>query len=215
MSQIHKSYGPYEKYFKRPLDFLCALTGLLFFWWLYLLIALVVRFKLGEPVLFSQKRPGKDEKIFKLYKFRTMTDARDAEGNLLPDAERLTGFGKWLRSTSLDELPELFNVLKGDMSLIGPRPLLVEYLPLYNNTQRHRHDVRPGLTGLAQVKGRNAISWHEKFKWDVRYVRHISFRGDMRILIWTVGTVMRHEGIHSTESATMDIFTGNENLKDM
>lgn len=209
MNQIHKPCGPYERFLKRLLDISCALAGFVFFGWLYLLLALLVRVQLGNPILFIQERPGKDEKIFKLYKFRTMTDARDAEGNLLSDAERLTGFGKWLRSTSLDELPELFNVLKGDMSLIGPRPLLVEYLPLYNNIQRHRHDVRPGLTGLAQVKGRNAISWQEKFKWDVRYVSHISFCGDMKILIWTVGTVMKHEGIHSTESATMEIFTGN------
>lgn len=209
MSQVHKPYGPYERFFKRPLDYLCALAGLLLFWWLYLLIALLVRIKLGSPVLFSQKRPGKGEKIFTLYKFRTMTNAKDTDGNFLPDEERLTRFGKWLRSTSLDELPELFNILKGDMSFVGPRPLLVEYLPLYSAFQRQRHDVRPGLTGLAQVKGRNAISWQEKFKWDVKYARHISFRGDMKILAWTVKTVLTHEGIHSADSATMEPFTGN------
>ena len=152
----------YKNCIKRLLDILLSLTGIILLCWLYLILFILVRVKLGSPVFFKQQRPGKNEKIFTLYKFRTMTDARDENGNLLPDEVRLTAFGKMLRSTSLDELPELFNILKGDMSLIGPRPLLVKYLPLYNEEQRHRHDVRPGLTGLAQVNGRNAISWEKK-----------------------------------------------------
>lgn len=159
METKHKPYGPYEKYFKRPLDLFCGLAAVIAFWWLYILLAILVRIKLGSPVLFTQERPGKDEKIFKLYKFRTMTDERDENGELLPDEVRLTKFGKMLRSTSLDELPEAFNIIKGDMSVIGPRPLLVKYLPRYNEEQKHRHDVRPGLSGLAQVTGRNAVSW--------------------------------------------------------
>ena len=157
----------YKTCIKRLLDILLSLTGIILLCWLYLILFILVRVKLGSPVLFRQQRPGKNEKIFTLYKFRTMTDARDENGNLLPDEVRLTAFGKMLRSTSLDELPELFNILKGDMSLIGPRPLLVKYLPLYNEEQKHRHDVRPGLTGLAQVNGRNAISWEKKFEYDV------------------------------------------------
>ena len=159
-------------------------------------------------MFFKQQRPGKNEKIFTLYKFRTMTDARDENGNLLPDEVRLTAFGKMLRSTSLDELPELFNILKGDMSLIGPRPLLVKYLPLYNEEQRHRHDVRPGLTGLAQVNGRNAISWEKKFEYDVEYVRNLSFLLDCRILLQTVKAVFKREGISSATDATMEAFKG-------
>lgn len=157
----------YERYIKRILDFLIALVFLVVFCWLYAILAVLVRVKLGSPVIFKQERPGKNAKIFRLYKFRTMTDERDAEGNLLPDDVRLTKFGRMLRSTSLDELPEVFNMLKGDMSLIGPRPLLVSYLPLYSEEQAHRHDVRPGLTGLAQVNGRNSCSWEEKFAYDV------------------------------------------------
>lgn len=206
---IHKPYGIYEKLFKRPLDVLCALMGILLFWWLYAVIALLVRMNLGSPVLFSQERPGKDEKIFRLYKFRTMTNAKDINGNLLSDAERLTKFGKWLRSTSLDELPELINIMKGDMSFIGPRPLLAEYLPLYSEAQKHRHDVRPGLTGLAQVKGRNSISWNEKFQWDIKYVTHISFWLDVRIMAETVKVVLERKGITSKSSPTMETYQGN------
>ena len=159
METKHKPYGPYEKYFKRPIDFLCGCIAVAVFWWLYFILAVLVRVKLGSPVLFTQDRPGKDGKIFKLYKFRSMTDARDENGDLLPDDIRLTKFGRLLRSTSLDELPEAFNIIRGDMSVIGPRPLLVEYLPYYTEEEKHRHDVRPGLSGLAQVNGRNAISW--------------------------------------------------------
>ena len=175
----------YKNCIKRLLDILLSLIGIILLCWLYLILFILVRVKLGSPVLFRQQRPGKNEKIFTLYKFRTMTDARDENGNLLPDEVRLTAFGKMLRSTSLDELPELFNILKGDMSLIGPRPLLVKYLPLYNEEQKHRHDVRPGLTGLAQVNGRNAISWEKKFEYDVEYVRNLSFLLDCRILLQT------------------------------
>lgn len=170
--------------------------------------AVLVAVKLGRPVLFTQTRPGYKERIFKMYKFRSMTDERDGRGELLPDEVRLTPFGRRLRSTSLDELPELFNIIKGDMSLVGPRPLLVQYLPLYNRRQRRRHDVKPGITGLAQINGRNSISWEEKFEYDVRYVETLSFRGDIRILFETVFKVFRREGISSENSATMEDFTG-------
>ena len=173
-----------------------------------LMVAILVRTKLGSPVIFCQERPGKDEKIFKMYKFRSMTDERDENGNLLPDEVRLTKFGRLLRSTSLDELPELWNIFKGDMSIVGPRPLLVKYLPLYNEEQRHRHDVRPGLTGLAQINGRNGISWEKKFQYDVQYVNEITFWGDMKILILTVTSVFKREGISSESSVTMEDFTG-------
>lgn len=207
----HRPYGPYERFFKRPLDLLCGLAAVLVFWWLYLILALLVRVKLGSPVLFAQERPGKDEKIFTLYKFRTMTDARDEHGNLLPDEVRLTRFGKLLRATSLDELPEAFNIIKGDMSVIGPRPLLVRYLPRYNAEQRRRHEVRPGLSGYAQVHGRNAVSWQEKFQMDVAYVDHITFFVDLKI-IWDSIMVafIRRDGISSATSATMEEFMGNE-----
>ena len=209
METKHKPYGPYEKYFKRPLDLFCGLAAVIVFWWLYLILAVLVRVKLGSPVLFTQERPGKDEKIFKMYKFRSMTDARDENGELLPDEIRLTKFGKLLRATSLDELPEAFNIIKGDMSLIGPRPLLVEYLPRYNEVQKHRHDVRPGLSGLAQVNGRNAISWEEKFRYDVEYTKQITFLGDLKIILQTVGKVfVRREGISSATSDTMEDFMG-------
>ena len=162
MDNQHKPYGPYEKYFKRALDVFCGLAALLVFWWLYVLVAILVRIKLGSPVLFRQERPGKNEKVFRLYKFRTMTDARDENGNLLPDEVRLTKFGRALRATSLDELPEVFNILKGEMSVIGPRPLTIQYLPYYSEEERRRHDVRPGLSGLAQVNGRNFIDWDHR-----------------------------------------------------
>ena len=185
----------YKKYFKRVFDIICALAAILVFWWLYIIVAVLVRIKLGSPVLFTQERPGMNEKIFKLYKFRTMTDARDKDGNLLPDDVRLTKFGRMLRKTSLDELPEAFNILKGDMSVVGPRPLLVSYLPYYTDEERHRHDVRPGLSGLAQVNGRNAITWEEKFAWDLEYANNITFFGDIKIIFKTVIKAIRQEDI--------------------
>ena len=187
--------GLYNKYIKRILDILISLTFIVLFSWLYLILVILVRIKLGSPVLFCQERPGYNEKIFKLYKFRTMTDKRDEKGNLLPDRERLTKFGSVLRSTSLDELPEMFNILKGDMSLIGPRPLLVEYLPYYTEEERLRHSVRPGLTGLAQVSGRNYLAWDKRLARDVEYVNHISFIMDIRIIIKTIMVVLKKEDI--------------------
>lgn len=174
-----------------------------------MVVALLVRINLGSPVIFKQQRPGLNEKIFTMYKFRTMTDERDENGELLPDAVRLTKFGKFLRSTSLDELPELFNILKGDMSIVGPRPLLVQYLPLYNEHQRRRHEVRPGLTGLAQVNGRNAISWEEKFDLDVQYVDNVTFINDWKIIFTTLKKVTLREGINSETAATMEFFEGS------
>ncbi|MCM1498712.1 MAG: sugar transferase [Clostridium sp.] len=205
----------YEKYIKRLLDIVLSLCAILVLSPVMLITALLVRMKLGSPVIFQQQRPGKidpktgQEKIFKMYKFRSMTDERDESGELMPDSVRLTSFGKKLRSTSLDELPELFNILKGDMSVVGPRPLLVKYLPLYSDEQRHRHDVRPGLTGLAQVEGRNAISWEEKFAWDVRYVEKISFLLDVQIVWKTIGVVFHKNGISSETAATMEEFIGS------
>lgn len=195
MTSIHKPHGPYEAYFKRPLDFVLSFGAFLFFIWLYLIVAILVRLKLGSPVLFTQDRPGKDEKIFKLYKFRTMTDKKDDNGELLPDELRLTSFGKWLRSTSLDEIPELFNIIKGDMSIVGPRPLLISYLPWYNDTEKHRHDVRPGLTGWAQVNGRNSVDWSSRFKLDVEYVNRISFKMDVKIILMTVAKVLNRSNV--------------------
>lgn len=209
----HKK-GFYEKYVKRPQDFLCSSLALLVLSPVIGVTAVLVRRKLGSPVIFTQERPGKDGKIFKLYKFRTMTDAKDQSGRLLSDEERLTSFGKRLRATSLDELPELVNIWKGDMSIVGPRPLLVRYLPRYNEQQARRHEVRPGFTGLAQVHGRNAISWEEKFDWDVRYVDHVTFLGDWKIIFQTVGTVLRHDGISSGTSATMEEFMGSDTGKE-
>lgn len=205
----------YRKYVKRFLDILCALAALIVFCWLYAIIAILVRVKLGSPVLFKQDRPGKDGKIFKLCKFRTMTDERDAEGKLLPDEMRMTKFGTWLRSTSLDEIPEAFCILKGDMSVIGPRPLLVKYLPRYNKRQAHRHEVRPGLSGYAQVHGRNAVSWEEKFELDVWYVEHVCFKLDVKIIIDTIKSVLKHEGINSDTSVTMEEFMGSKRQKEV
>lgn len=200
----------YKKYMKRVVDILCALAAIIVFSWLYIIVAILVRVKLGSPVLFKQKRPGLNGKIFTLYKFRTMTDARDEDGNLLPDDVRLTKFGRLLRKTSLDELPEAFNILKGDMSVVGPRPLLVEYLPLYNEYQSRRHEVRPGLSGLAQVNGRNAISWEEKFDLDVEYVDGISFLLDVKIIMITVKKAfIQKEGVNQQGQATMEFFIGN------
>lgn len=201
----------YKKYIKRLLDICCALAAIIVFSWLYIIVAVLVRIKLGSPVLFTQERPGKDEKIFKMYKFRTMSDARDESGNLLPDDVRLTKFGRLLRKTSLDELPEAFNILKGDMSVIGPRPLLVKYLNRYNEHQKRRHEVRPGLSGLAQVNGRNAISWEEKFEWDIRYVDNVTFIGDVKIILMTVWKAfVKEEGISQQGQATMGEFMGTE-----
>ncbi|MBE7020169.1 MAG: sugar transferase [Ruminococcaceae bacterium] len=201
----------YRKIFKRPFDILCALAAILVFSWLYIIVAILVRIKLGSPVIFKQERPGKDEKIFTLYKFRTMTDKRDENGNLLPDEVRLTKFGKLLRKTSLDELPEAFNILFGHMSVVGPRPLLVSYLSLYNDRQKRRHDVRPGLTGLAQINGRNGISWEERFEYDVEYTKSITFFGDVKIILLTVWKAfVKKEGISQDGEATMKAFKGSE-----
>ncbi len=200
----------YDCVIKRIADFLCALFALVLLSPVFLVLCILVRTKLGSPVIFKQERPGKNGKIFTLYKFRTMTDERDENGELLPDEVRLTKFGSLMRSLSLDELPEFINILKGEMSLVGPRPLLKQYLPLYNERQAMRHNVRPGLTGLAQVNGRNLLTWEEKFEWDVRYVEDISPWLDIKILVRTVLNVLRREGISSETSSTMEIFTGNK-----
>jgi len=206
----NRKRSPYRRYFKRPLDFVLSLATIIILSPILLLIALLVRIKLGSPVIFKQQRPGMNEKIFTLYKFRTMTDERDEKGELLPDEVRLTDFGKFLRASSLDELPELFNILKGDMSIVGPRPLLIEYLPLYNAHQRRRHEVRPGLTGWAQVNGRNAISWEEKFNYDVEYVDNLSFFLDVKIIFLTIMKVSKREGINQEGRATMEPFRGSQ-----
>ncbi len=185
----------YRKYIKRILDFTLSLIALIILSPILLIVAILVRVKLGSPVIFKQERPGLNEKIFTLYKFRTMTDEKDEQGNLLPDSQRLTKFGKMLRSTSLDELPELVNILKGDMSIVGPRPLLVRYLPYYTEEERHRHDVRPGLTGLAQVNGRNTISWDGRFEYDLQYIKTITFIEDWKIILKTVKSVLKKENI--------------------
>ncbi|MEG3258946.1 sugar transferase [Streptococcus suis] len=202
--------GLYEKYFKRLIDFTLSLIAIILLSPVIILVSVLVYFQLGSPVLFKQERPGKNEKIFKMYKFRTMTDEKDEKGELLPDSVRLTAFGKWLRSTSLDELPELFNILKGDMSIVGPRPLLSKYLPLYSEEQARRHEVRPGLTGYAQANGRNSLNWEEKFVMDVEYVDNISFKGDVKIIFQTVIAVFKRSGISSAESVTMEEFKGNK-----
>lgn len=196
----------YKKFLKRFIDILVSGVGIILLSPLLLILWILVRVKLGKPALFTQERPGKDEKIFKLYKFRSMTDERDEKGELLPDEVRLTRFGKLLRSTSLDELPELFNILKGDMSLIGPRPLLVRYLPYYTQEERHRHDVRPGLTGLAQVNGRNALGWEDRFSYDLTYVNHLTFLMDLKIIGMTIGKVVKRSGTLSGADQTVADF---------
>ena len=198
----------YSKYIKRILDILLSLIILILFWWLILLVALLVKIFLGSPVIFKQNRPGKDGEIFTLYKFRTMTDEIDAMGELLPDEIRLKKFGKFLRSTSLDELPEIINILKGEMSFVGPRPLLVEYLDLYNDEQKRRHEVRPGLTGLAQINGRNDTSWEERFKHDIEYVDNVTFKNDIGIICKTIKLVFTRKGVNGKDSVTMEKFKG-------
>ena len=205
--------GFYERYMKRLLDIICALAALIVFGWLYIIVAILVRVKLGSPVLFKQERPGKNEEIFNLYKFRTMTDARDENGNLLPDEVRLTKFGRALRATSLDELPEVFNILKGEMSLVGPRPLTIQYLPYYSEEERHRHDVRPGLSGLAQVNGRNFIDWDHRLAFDVQYVKKITFIGDLRIILQTALKFVKKEDIAVDTNKVEPNFAEERRLK--
>lgn len=204
----------YQRVIKRLLDFLLSLLAIIILSPIILIIALMVRLKLGSPIIFSQERPGRDEKIFTMYKFRTMTNACDAEGQLLPAKDRVTRFGDLLRSTSMDELPELVNVLKGDMSVIGPRPLLVQYLDRYNDFQRRRHQVRPGVTGLAQVNGRNTISWEDKFSYDVAYVDHVTFLGDVKIFFLTIKKVLIREGINDSEGQILEEFMGTNEAED-
>ncbi|NLL04836.1 MAG: sugar transferase [Clostridiaceae bacterium] len=201
----------YKRFIKRLMDIVLSLLAIIILSPVLLIVALLVRVKLGSPVIFKQNRPGLNEKLFTLYKFRTMTDEKDENGELQPNHIRLTKLGRILRATSLDELPELFNILKGDMSIIGPRPLLIEYLPLYNEKQKHRHDVRPGLSGLAQVNGRNAISWEEKFDYDIDYVENLTFLLDFKIILKTFFKVLKREGINRTENITMDKFKRNTN----
>lgn len=214
MENLHRPYGFYEQFFKRPLDFMLSMIALIVLSPVIIILAVVGTVAMRGNPFFVQRRPGRiskktgKEKIFSLIKFRTMTNAKDADGNLLPDADRLNGYGRFLRSTSLDELPELINTLKGDMAIVGPRPLLVEYLPRYSPQQASRHKVRPGFTGLAQVHGRNSISWEEKFEWDIWYVKHITFLGDLKIIIETIRIVLKHEGISAEGEATMKEFMG-------
>lgn len=200
----HKPYGPYERFIKRPLDCLLSTLTLIILSPIMLITAILVRTKLGSPILFSQERPGLHEKLFKIYKFRTMTDKRDANGNLLPDAERLTKFGKILRSTSLDELPELFNIAKGDMAIVGPRPLLTQYLPYYRPEERERHAIRPGLTGYAQIHGRNFVMWDERCALDVQYAKKITFIGDVKIILQTVIKVLKRSDIAEKRIPPLD-----------
>ena len=204
----------YKHFLKRQMDFILSLLAIIVLSPLLMVVAILVRLKLGSPVLFKQIRPGLNEKIFTMYKFRSMTDAIDENGELLPDSVRLTKFGRLLRSTSVDELPELFNILKGNMSIVGPRPLLVQYLGIYNEHQKRRHEVRPGLSGLAQVNGRNAISWEEKFNLDVEYVDNVTFIGDWKIIFLTIKKVFIKEGISSDSSATMEAFRGSKKAED-
>ena len=210
MRQQHAPYGPYEKYVKRPLDIFLALLTLALFWWLYIAVALLVRINLGSPVIFTQDRIGKDEKIFKIYKFRTMTDARDKDGKLLPDAQRMTRLGKILRSTSLDEIPQTFNILQGTCSWIGPRPLLASYLDKFDDTQRHRHDVRPGLIGFTKM-GRHATSWEQQFEWDVWYAGHITFIEDVKIIFRAIPTIL--SGFITISSPDREEFTGSHSTQ--
>lgn len=208
----HKVKGPYEAFFKRFIDVFCSLLFILVFWWLFLILALLVRINLGTPIIFTQNRSGKDGKIFKLYKFRSMNNAKDENGEFLPDKQRITKFGRLLRSTSLDELPELFNILKGDMSIIGPRPLLVKYFEHYNSHDIRRHEVRPGLTGWAQVNGRNTLTWKDKFSKDVEYVDNITFFMDLKILFLTIKKIFAREGIEFIEGhqSVMEYFESNK-----
>lgn len=216
-----KKSGYYNKYIKRMLDICCAIAAMVVFCWLYLLIAILVRIKMGSPVIFTQERPGLidpktgKERIFKLYKFRSMTDKRDTEGNLLPDKERLTKFGRLLRATSLDELPEAWNILKGDMSVVGPRPWLVKYLDYYTDFERKRQFVRPGLTGLSQVSGRNSVTWKQRFELDAQYAEKVSFALDIKIIVMTIKKVFVHEGIEFNEGhqSIMDYFETNSKIK--
>jgi lipopolysaccharide/colanic/teichoic acid biosynthesis glycosyltransferase len=207
-AKVNKSI--YRRFLKRPMDFILSLMAIITLSPVLIIVAILVRFKLGSPVLFKQKRPGLNEKIFTMYKFRTMTDEKDENGELLPDSVRLTKFGRMLRATSLDELPELWNIVRGDMAIVGPRPLLVQYLELYNNHQKRRHEVRPGLSGLAQVNGRNAISWEDKFNLDVEYVDNVSFIEDWKIILLTIKKVFVKEGISSDTSVTMEPFRGSK-----
>lgn len=217
MKPKHKAYGFYEAYIKRILDCILATLMLIILSPLLLGIAIIIRIKLGKPILFIQNRPGKNERIFKLYKFRSMSNTKDSNGHLLPDKDRLTKFGKRLRSSSLDELPELINVIKGDMAIIGPRPLAVQYLPYYTEEEQQRHDVRPGLSGLAQVNGRNALQWEERFKYDVEYVNKITFLGDLNIIFKTIGKVIKKENIEAHGEGILidfDIYRKNKELGD-
>ncbi len=208
----HKVKGPYEAFFKRFIDVFCSLLFILVFWWLFLILALLVRINLGTPIIFTQNRSGKDGKVFKLYKFRSMNNAKDENGEFLPDKQRITKFGRLLRSTSLDELPELFNILNGDMSIIGPRPLLVKYFEHYNSHDIRRHEVRPGLTGWAQVNGRNTLTWKDKFSKDVEYVDNITFLMDLKILFLTIKKIFAREGIEFIEGhqSVMEYFESNK-----
>ncbi len=209
----HKPYGPYERFIKRPLDCLLSTLALIILSPIMLITAILVRTKLGSPILFSQERPGLHEKLFKIYKFRTMTDKRDANGNLLPDAERLTRFGKILRSTSLDELPELFNIAKGDMAIVGPRPLLTQYLPYYRPEERERHAIRPGLTGYAQIHGRNFVMWDERCALDVQYAKKITFIGDVKIILQTIIKVLKRSDVAEKRIPPLDQVRREESEK--